>query len=92
MWKTTVETGGIRIEQPKYIQYGRISIERQTNECEEEDSIRNILLIIFLFRCISEVNKNKVMNGCLLGLQFTIYKKYGVGVQLLFVIFSPPIQ
>ena len=88
MWKTTVETGGIRIEQakyiqyggiiieqPKYIQYGRVSIERQTNECEEEDSIRNILLIIFLFRCISEVNKNKVINGCLLGLQFTIYTK-----------------
>ena len=87
MWKTTVETGGISIEQPKYIQYGGIRIEQQneklirieqqTNneECEEEESIRNILLIIFLFRCISEVNKNKVINGCLLGLQFTIYKK-----------------
>ena len=70
VWKTTAETGGIRIEK-------LIRIEQQTNneECEEEESIRNILLIIFLFRCISEVNKNKVINGCLLGLQFTIYKK-----------------
>ena len=74
MWKTTVETGGIRIEQQNE---KLIRIEQQTNneECEEEESIRNILLIIFLFRCISEVNKNKVINGCLLGLQFTIYKK-----------------
>ena len=74
MWKTTVETGGISIEQQNE---KLIRIEQQTNneECEEEESIRNILLIIFLFRCISEVNKNKVINGCLLGLQFTIYKK-----------------
>ena len=71
VWKTTVETGRINLNIFNLNIFNMVrsalSNKPTMNEREEEENIRNILLlIIFVCRCISEVNKNKVINGCLL--------------------------
>ena len=74
MWKTTAETGGINLNIFNMVG-SALSNKPTMNEREEEENIWNILLlIIFVCRCISEVNKNKVINGCLLD---SIVKKLG---------------